>query len=324
MVSTVSVIVPTRDRVRWLVEALDSIRTVADRLSERASVETIVVDDGSDPATEEQARAFGARYVRNAGRGVSAARNSGLSAATGEFVAFLDDDDVWMGDQLAAQLDRLEADPSLGAVFGQSIETDADLRPLGPPSPDEPLPDGDALSFLAERVIQVGTLLVRRSAALATGPFDEDLVSSEDWDWELRLASAHRVVGVAAPVCMVRRHRDPWDLDLDVWWTRRRHDDVATERAYQHVRPRLAFGDRVLWRLKAHKVNGADTASALSWALSCQERGIPRRAAAWVAAAWYISPLHTLKLVARHRALLPIAASAMRGGLGSRRPVSVA
>ncbi|HZO31300.1 MAG TPA: hypothetical protein VFH48_35495 [Chloroflexota bacterium] len=114
--------------------------------------------------------------------------------------------------------------------------------------------------------------------------------------------------------------RDPSDPGLAIWWTRRRrHDDVAVERAYQHVRPRLPLKDRVLWRLTAHKVNGTVTASVLSWALSCQERGVAQRAAGWMAAAWYISPLHTLKLVARHRALLPIAASAMRSGFGAPR-----
>ena len=114
--------------------------------------------------------------------------------------------------------------------------------------------------------------------------------------------------------------RDPSDPGLAIWWTRRRrHDDVAVERAYQHVRLRLPLKDRVLWRLTAHKVNGTVTASVLSWALSCQERGVAQRAAGWMAAAWYISPLHTLKLVARHRALLPIAASAMRSGFGAPR-----
>jgi len=93
---TVSVIVPTRDRVRWLAEALDSIRSVGERLGQRAAIETIVVDDGSDPATEDLAAAFGTRYLRSEGRGVSAARNTGLRTATGDFIAFLDDDDVWM------------------------------------------------------------------------------------------------------------------------------------------------------------------------------------------------------------------------------------
>ena len=172
---TVSVIVPTRDRVRWLGEALDSIRVVAARLGERAALDVLVVDDGSDPATEDLATVFGARYLRADGRGVSAARNTGLRAATGDVVAFLDDDDVWTEQQLAGQLDLLEADASLGAVFGQSVEADAELRPLGEPAPEGPLPAGDALQFLSERVIQIGTLVVRRSVALAVGPFDEDL-----------------------------------------------------------------------------------------------------------------------------------------------------
>jgi glycosyltransferase involved in cell wall biosynthesis len=312
---TVSVIVPTRDRLQWLGEALGSIGEVSRRLGQRATIETIIVDDGSDPATQERAVTFGAHYVRNEGRGVGAARNTGLRAATGTFVTFLDDDDAFTEDHIAVQLDRFDADPGLGAVFGQSIEGDAELRPFGTPSPAQPLPDGDALSFFSGQVIPVGTLLVRRSAMEDAGLFDEHLVSSEDWDWELRLASATRVVGVPVVVYRIRRHRDPWDLDMDSWWARRRHDDVVTERAYRYTRPRLPLASRLLWRLKAHKINGADTAVVLSWALSCQERGIAHRAAAWMAAAWYISPLHTLMLVGRHRALVPIFACAVRGGL---------
>jgi glycosyltransferase involved in cell wall biosynthesis len=310
---TVSVIVPTRDRVQWLGEALVSIAAVAERIGQRATIATIVVDDGTDPATEQQATSFGARYLRNDGHGVSAARNTGLRAATGEFVAFLDDDDVWTEHQLTVQLDRFDADPTLGAVFGQCVETDGELRPIGDPCPAEPLPDGDAVTFFAERVIQVGMLLVRRSAAMAASTFDETLASSEDWDWTLRLASTCRVAGVPVTVCQIRRHRDPGDMDLDAWWVRRRHDDVAIKRIYRHVRSRLPLANRVLWQLGAHKVNGADTAEALSWALSCQERGIADRAAEWVAAAWHISPLHTVRLVAQHRALLPIVAGAVRG-----------
>lgn len=310
---TVSTIVPTRDRVQWLSDALRSIKAVDERLGSRATIEIVVVDDGDDPATAAAVRAFGARYLRCVGTGVSAARNTGLRAATGEFVAFLDDDDVWSEGQLAAQLDRFEADPTLGAVFGQCVETDALLRPVGDPCPNAPLPDGDAVAFFAENVIQIGTLLVRRSAAAATGPFDESLISSEDWDWTMRLARNARVAGVPVSVCQVRRHRDPSDLDLDVWWARRRHDDVVIGRAYEQIRPQLSLKDRLLWGLKAHKANGSDAALALTWALSCQERASAHRAAGWVAAAWHISPLHTMKLVARHRALMPAVLGALRG-----------
>ena len=112
----ISVIVPTRNRCDLLAEALASVRAI-----ERPDLELdlIVADNGSSDLTPDVARRYGARLVQTFVPGAAAARNAGLKAAKGEFIAFLDDDDVWLAGHLRPQLDVMEQNPDLAGVIGQ-------------------------------------------------------------------------------------------------------------------------------------------------------------------------------------------------------------
>src|SRR5947209_8097109 len=88
----VSVIVPTKDRSGLLRQALASVRALE---GPDLAIELIVADNGSTDDTAAVAHEFGARLVRTLTPGAAAARNAGLRVATGEYLAFLDDDDVW-------------------------------------------------------------------------------------------------------------------------------------------------------------------------------------------------------------------------------------
>ncbi len=105
---TVSVVIPTYNRGRWLPLAVASAWAQSVR-----PLEVIVVDDGSTDETERVARGLGegVRYLRQANAGVAAARNTGIAAAQGECVAFLDSDDEWRPAKLEAQLAALRAAP---------------------------------------------------------------------------------------------------------------------------------------------------------------------------------------------------------------------
>ena len=94
----VSVIVPTRDRPALLREALASIRAIE---NDWLKFEILVGDNGSDPASKLAVAEFGAFYMTVAKAGAGAARNAGLKLAKGEFIAFLDDDDVWLPKEFA-------------------------------------------------------------------------------------------------------------------------------------------------------------------------------------------------------------------------------
>src|SRR3974390_1990661 len=125
----VSVIVPTCGRPTLLREALASIRVLE---GSDLFFEVLVGDNGVAPETPTIAEEFGAIYLKVSARGVSAARNAGLRVATGEYLAFLDDDDVWLPGSIRPHMAHLEAHPSLDAVIGQVISTDPHLVPSGP------------------------------------------------------------------------------------------------------------------------------------------------------------------------------------------------
>ena len=102
----VSVIIPTFDRISVLPRALDSVLAQT-----RPAGEVIVVDDGSTDGTAELLERDypGVTTIRQSNRGVSAARNAGLAAASGDWIAFLDSDDEWRPQKLERQLDALAA-----------------------------------------------------------------------------------------------------------------------------------------------------------------------------------------------------------------------
>src|SRR5262245_60550977 len=107
----VSVIIPTYNRPRWLRQAIESVLQQTHPL-----VEVLVVDDGSrDHAARDITLAYpGVRYIYQQNRGLGAARNAGIQACSGDYVAFLDDDDWLMGESLSARLEAFVAHPDTG------------------------------------------------------------------------------------------------------------------------------------------------------------------------------------------------------------------
>jgi glycosyltransferase involved in cell wall biosynthesis len=203
----VSVIVATRDRQELLREALASIRSVE---GPDLTLDLIVIDNGSSNA-EGVAREFDARYFREEMAGASAARNAGLRRVQGEFVAFLDDDDVWTQAHLRPQIELLRRHPEFGAVIGQVTNVDEDLVPTSPPWPHTMPEDGNALGRFFTFHPQIGATVVRASVLDDVGPLDTKLLGSEDWDWQLRLAMRHKV-GFVPVNCVLFRQR-PWVTD---------------------------------------------------------------------------------------------------------------
>jgi glycosyltransferase involved in cell wall biosynthesis len=199
----VSVIVPTRDRPALLREALASIRA---NETGTLKFEILVGDNGAEPLNPKAAADFGARYFKVDRNGAGAARNAGLNAATGEFIAFLDDDDVWLPENIKAQVALMRAEPELEAVFGQVISTDMDLKPQTEAWPEKP-GQGDALvrSMLSTYYPQLGATVVRAQVAREVGLFDEDLLGDQDWDWQLRIARRRKVGFTPTPGVLFRQ-----------------------------------------------------------------------------------------------------------------------
>lgn len=174
----ISVVVPTFNRREFLAEALASV--VAQTVP---VAEIVVVDDGSTDGTAESLAAFpGLTCLRQENRGIGAARNAGAARTSGEYLAFLDDDDLWVENKLERQLAEFAARPELDAVYGHAEH-------FITPGLDE-----DSRRRLAAKAASVGpaflptALLIRRAAFDRVGPFDESLRLGVEIEWFARFA----------------------------------------------------------------------------------------------------------------------------------------
>lgn len=198
---TVSIIIATYNRPHLLPRAVESARKAG------RDVEIVVVDDASTEATSKACRTLsGIRYVRiERNQKLGGARNVGILASSGEFITFLDDDDVRLPDSLDVQAEALSSAPQAGIVYGQTILGDQDCAPTGYVYPS-PCPQGDIFWELLERnFIACPSAVFRRSCLYRIGLPGTTIPGIEDWDLWIRLAELYPVVAVERPVAIYRR-----------------------------------------------------------------------------------------------------------------------
>ena len=207
----VSVVVPTRDRPELLREALQSIRALE---HDGLRFEIIVGDNGTLPATRKAAEEFGAIYLQTSTPGAAAARNIAMAAATADYIAFLDDDDVWTSNHIHGHLALLAANPDIEMVLGQIVNTDPQRRPIYGPWPQQlPVERSERLRFMMSGYFpQIGATLVRARVRETVGFFNEDFIGGQDWDWQLRIARKHGVGFVSQP-CVLFSQRETGSYD---------------------------------------------------------------------------------------------------------------
>lgn len=204
----VSVVIPAYRAAQFIAAALDSV--LAQTLKNH---EIVVVNDGS-PDTVELENALAPYrdrivYLRQANQGAGAARNAGIRAARGKYIAPLDADDIWAPDHLAAQLAVLEADPSIDMVyadariFGDVPEAGKTVMELSPSSGDVTFE-----SLVTRRcTVHLCVTVCRRDALLRAGLFDTHLLRGEDIDMWLRIAGqGGRIVYQRRVLGNYRRH----------------------------------------------------------------------------------------------------------------------
>jgi len=199
----VSVIIPAYNQGHYLDQAVQSVlgQTYPD-------FEIIIVDDGSTDNTASIGCSYNAphiHYVRQENQGLSAARNTGLRFAQGEFISYLDSDDLFLPDKLKLLMEAFETHPEFGFVAGQAIPINEAGEPIGKLY-DSPIPE-PAEELLLGNPLHVGSILIRRSWQDRAGEFDVSLRSYEDWDMWLRLVRLGCRMGwVAQPVSLYRFH----------------------------------------------------------------------------------------------------------------------
>lgn len=212
MASTVSVIVPTFNRIVYLQPALRAVEAQSHR-----ELELLVLDDGSSDGTleflEDYRPPFPFRWFSLRGRERSFLRNQGAREARGELLAFLDDDDEWMPDKLARQVEFLGRHPDIGLCHTRTVVIDAEGRV----DPRETAMHrrlyarlcqrGHSYVDLAESCLMfTSSVMVGRSVFEAAGGYDERFSQKEDLDFYLRLSRVSRIGCVPDELVRYRSH----------------------------------------------------------------------------------------------------------------------
>ena len=210
----VSVIMPAYNARPYIEQA---IRSVLDQ--DYPNIELIVVDDGSKDGTPELAEKFGSQVIviRQKNAGPAAARNRGIAASRGEFIAFLDADDVWLPGKALMQVRFLQNHREVGVVYGNfkrwTPQRDGkfSIPPLSiaEKSPFAVFPEHSGWIYKAllfDNVVHIITAMLRRSVIEAVGGLDETLPTGEDYDFWLRISRQFRADKLDCTVAYYRDH----------------------------------------------------------------------------------------------------------------------
>ena len=215
----ISVIIPTFNRAAFLKEAITSVleQDYLRRPGPDRSFELLVVDDGSEDDTREVIESFAGRAtcLGQPHRGVSAARNLGLRSARGEFIAFLDSDDLWKKDKIGVQMGYLKSFPAAKVCYTEEIWLRRGKH-LNPQRKHQK-PSG----WIFERVLplcllSLSSCLFRREVFAEVGVFDEELPVCEDYDLGIRLAHQYPIHLIPRPL-IVKRGGHPDQLSHRYW-----------------------------------------------------------------------------------------------------------
>lgn len=208
----VSVIIPTYNRWPWVGEAIESVlgQTFTD-------FELIVVDDGSTDETAERLDPYEAvvQVIEQGHRGVSAARNRGVQASRGRYLAFLDSDDLWLAGKLEVQTDFMDRHRQYLICQTDEVWLRRGVRVN--PKNIHRKPSGDIFRASLERcLVSPSAVMLTRNLFDRVGGFDESLAVCEDYDLWLRIA-VEQEVGLIPEPLIVKRGGHADQLSHSVW-----------------------------------------------------------------------------------------------------------
>ncbi|HKT79985.1 MAG TPA: glycosyltransferase [Vicinamibacterales bacterium] len=261
----VSVVIPCFNQGQFLGDALHSVQA-----QNYPAIETIVVNDGSSDDTSAIASAHGARLIVQLNQGVSAARNTGLRAAHGEFVVFLDADDELLPDAVASGVAALRQNLAASCVVRRCEAMDTDRRPL-PTRYVEVDPKKLYPQLLQQNFAWTpGAAVFRRERLAELGGFPTEFSPAADYAVYLMLARRREVEFRATPAVKYRQHTRNMSLDpalmlratLEVLLRERKHvprEFMAEYRRGLH-RWREYYGDQIVERLRRERRAGASSA----------------------------------------------------------------
>ena len=211
----ISAIIPTYNNAAFIKDAVLSIQQQSVPVTE-----IIIVDDGSTDNTAQviQSLKGNIHYIRQQNQGPSAARNTGIKAAKGDLIAFLDADDQWTTDKLQKQLKALQNSPELKLIAGDMSEIDLSNQVLVASVLNKHhflekfvtlngKPIANAFSeLLRKNFIPTGTVLIKKDALLEAGLFNENIRYGEDLELWAKIASKHPITCLPDILMLRRQH----------------------------------------------------------------------------------------------------------------------
>ena len=215
----ISIIIPTYNYAQYICEAIESVlnQTYKD-------FEIIVVDDGSTDNTKEVIKPYlnKIKYIYQQNSGPSAARNRGIKEAKGEYIAFLDADDIWLAQKLELQIKFMEKEKEVGLIFSDMILFNEkgiiknsflkeklffnklSIKPLS--FTEKVIYDNVFNALLQENFIPTNTVIVKKECFNKVGFFDKTLFSVEDRDMWLRIGLFYDIGFINSPLVLTRFH----------------------------------------------------------------------------------------------------------------------
>jgi len=235
--SQITVVVPAYNSMQYLPATLESVlqQTYAD-------FEIVVVNDGSTDNTQEYVSSLTdsrLKMVFQENQGLAAARNTGIAHATGEYIAFLDADDLWESTKLEKQLRILENNPEVGVVYTWVAYINEQGQKTGRIFKD--CAEGKIWQELTIfNIIRCGSVpIVRRVCFETCGTFDRNLDSAvEDWDMWLRIANKYNFRVVKEPLVYYRQHETSCSKN---WQAMSRSFHLVIEKNFADVAPNLMY-----------------------------------------------------------------------------------
>lgn len=230
----VSVVIPAYNAMSYLPETLDSVleQTFTD-------FEVLIIDDGSSDAIQswvaETVTDPRMKLISQTNQGLSAARNTGIANAQGQYIAFLDADDLWAPTKLEEQVRCLDENPTVGLVYNWIALIDADGKPTGRIMGGDI--EGNVLTEILQRnIIDCPSVLVRQECFEKVGVFDPTLRSVEDWDMWIRIAMHYSFAVTKKPLVCYRQHAGNMSKN---WRVMEQAFHQVIEKTFQSLAPEL-------------------------------------------------------------------------------------
>jgi glycosyltransferase involved in cell wall biosynthesis len=199
----VSVIIPAYNAMTYLPETVESVLKQT-----FTNFEVLIIDDGSSDNIVEWVSGLSdprVKLISQENQGVSVARNTGIARAQGEYVAFLDADDLWQPTKLEKQVHYLEGNPAVSLVHTWMVLVDERCKSTGRVMTSNA--ECDAWKQLLEQnTVLTSSVMVRHCCFETVGTFNQNLRAVEDWDVWIRIASCYRFALIKEPLVLYRQH----------------------------------------------------------------------------------------------------------------------